>query len=55
MRDWTGTTVQQQALTVPCPDCYAKAHEPCVRDGDGKPLEHFPAHTKRINASRGRE
>ncbi len=48
MKDWTGTTVQQQALTVPCPDCHALVGELCVRDGDGKPLEHFPAHTRRV-------
>ncbi|GJJ22306.1 hypothetical protein MTY414_59790 [Mycolicibacterium mageritense] len=53
MRDWTGTTIQQQALTVPCRYCQAPAHTPCHQKGDDtKPLEAFPAHEVRIRDSR---
>ncbi|MEW2483593.1 hypothetical protein AB0876_28805 [Mycobacterium sp. NPDC049093] len=51
MPDWTGTTVYLDALKVPCPDCHVAADTPCVRF-DGKPLEKFPAHIRRITASR---
>lgn len=56
MKDWAGTTVHRDALTVPCRDCKALAGEPCVvRDRRGrveKPLSAFPAHPKRINDAR---
>lgn len=46
MRDWLGTTVQREALTVGCPHCRAPAGELCTNAG--QPLKAFPAHEVRI-------
>ena len=53
MKDWTGTTVRQEALTVQCAFCHAPVGELCVRF-DGKPLEGFPAHTSRLAAAKAK-
>lgn len=50
MRDWLGTTIQREALTVGCPHCRAPAGELCV-NGD-QPLQAFPAHEIRIRTAR---
>ena len=47
MRDWTGSRIQSDALTVPCRFCGAARGERCVRDGHA--LQAFPAHSGRIN------
>lgn len=47
MHDWTGSSTQTDALTVPCRFCGAQPGEPCVRDEH--PLRAFPAHVGRIN------
>jgi hypothetical protein len=54
MRDWTGSRIQSNALTVPCLYCGAVEGELCVAKADGKPLVAFPAHTSRINESKRR-
>ena len=46
MKNWTGTTIQADALTVQCPDCHAPAGEVCRTDHG--PLTAFPAHARRI-------
>lgn len=51
MRDWTGTTVRADALSVPCRYCNAREGQPCVSKATGKPIDAFPAHTCRINDS----
>lgn len=51
MRDWTGSRVRADAWKVPCRSCNALAGDPCITEC-GKPLEAFPAHTKRISDSR---
>lgn len=53
MKDWSGTRVQQEALTVPCTYCKAAVGSGCVRF-DGKPLEGFPAHTSRSSDARAK-
>lgn len=50
MRDWTGSTIQQEALAVPCRYCGAQIGDRCVRDEH--PLRAFPAHTSRITDAR---
>jgi hypothetical protein len=47
MRDWTGSRAREDALVVGCRDCLADIGYPCT-GLDGKPLQAFPAHTKRI-------
>lgn len=51
MRDWTGTTIQQESLKVPCSYCHAPIGEGCV-GFDKKPLEAFLAHTCRSAAAK---
>lgn len=46
MRDWLGTQIQRDALTVGCRHCHAPAGELCMNDG--QPLKAFPAHEVRI-------
>lgn len=54
MRDWTGSRIQSDALTVPCRYCGAQPTQPCVRDGH--PLRAFPAHQGRIkDATKAKE
>lgn len=48
MRDWSGSRVQVEALTVPCRHCHAAAGEVCVNNG--VPLVAFPAHDVRVRA-----
>lgn len=54
MRDWSGTRIQADALSVPCRDCKAVKGSPCVRD-DGQPLRNFPAHCRRITDAQQQE
>lgn len=49
MRDWTGSQIRQDALTVPCRYCNAQPGDPCTVPG-GKTLDAFPAHLPRIKA-----
>lgn len=51
MRDWSGSTIQREALTVPCAYCRSAIGVLCV-GLDGKTLEAFPAHTVRSAAAR---
>jgi hypothetical protein len=51
MKNWTGTTVQQESLKVPCSWCHSPAGTLCV-GFDKKPLEAFPAHTCRSAAAK---
>lgn len=52
MKNWTGTTIQQQALTVGCRYCLALVGEVCMDKAHSKPLEAFPAHEVRIRDAR---
>jgi hypothetical protein len=47
MRNWTGSRIQEDALAVCCRDCLAQIGELC-KGLDGKPLQAFPAHAKRL-------
>lgn len=49
MRDWTGSRVQADALTIVCPDCHAPIDARCVNTITGQPLLRFPAHVRRIS------
>lgn len=49
MRDWTGTRIQADALTVACRDCLQPIGEECRNKYTGEVLTAFPAHAKRIN------
>lgn len=46
MRDWLGTQIQRDALTVACRHCRAPVGELCTNAG--QPLRAFPAHDVRI-------
>lgn len=46
MRDWLGTQIQRDALTVACRYCHAPIGELCTNAG--QPLKAFPAHEVRI-------
>jgi hypothetical protein len=48
MRDWTGSRIQADALTVMCPDCHAPIGALCVNTITGSDLRGFPAHIRRI-------
>jgi hypothetical protein len=49
MRDWTGTRVHIDALTIVCPDCHAAIGHPCINAVTGQPVSRFPAHARRIS------
>ena len=46
MRDWLGSSIQRDALTVACRYCHAPVGELCTNQG--QPLKAFPAHDVRI-------
>jgi hypothetical protein len=51
MHNWTGSRIQEEALTVYCRYCKARKGDVC-KGIDGKDLQAFPAHTVRITDAR---
>ena len=47
MKDWTGSRVRADALTVPCRHCHAITGAECL-NAEREPLTAFPAHEIRI-------
>lgn len=43
------------ALTVECPTCLARPHQPCVSDITRQPLTESPAHPDRIEKAHSKD
>lgn len=55
MRDWAGSRVQTDALTIMCPDCHAAIGALCINTITGRELQRFPAHPRRITNTQNQE